>query len=95
MAAAAPPRSKATHPRTDCSGRYELLLRSTCPFCRQTVYFARAGVSEELSILHEGSVPCRSFHVALAADREALVFAVLRLAGRQELAAFCARAEPN
>lgn len=86
---------KTARPRTDCSGRYELLLRSACPFCRQTVYFARAGSSEELSILHEGTEPCSRFHVALQADREALVFAVLHLADRDELVAFCARAEPN
>ena len=81
-------------PRTDSQGRYELLLRSRCPFCDATVYLARhtSGCSEGLFALHEETRPIDAprctFDVALAQKPHDTVRDVMKLAPEGELESF-------
>lgn len=87
-----------TLPRRDSSGRYELLLRSRCPFCDATVYLARHAehLSENLFALHEevphGAAPCM-FDEVVAQKPHETVKDVMKLATKKDLESFVALTE--
>jgi hypothetical protein len=82
-------------PETDESGQLELLLKSVCPYCGESVFLAREAGKEGLVTLHASAGPqgCFPFDALCFSDPEALVNEILIRAGRDEVVRFIARTE--
>ena len=84
-------------PRTDDSGAYELLLKSTCPFCKRDVYLAREfGAEHGMVAMHETDGVgdrCLSFDAAMRKGLGDLGDTLIGRASRDEVAAFVERME--
>jgi len=81
-------------PRTDESGQLELLLRSTCPFCGESVFLAREK-DGGLATLHgsDGERGCVPFDALFFGDPKQLMEEILLRAGRDEIERFVVRTE--
>lgn len=77
-------------PETDESGRFELLLKSACPFCGESVFLAREAPGAGLVTLHASVGPkgCPPFDALCAGDPEEFIREILLFAGREEVERF-------
>lgn len=80
-------------PRTDESGQLELLLKSVCPYCGESVFLAREAPGAGLVTLHAsvGSEGCRPFDALCAGDPAEFIRDILIFAGREEVERFIER----
>lgn len=82
-------------PKTDESGHLELLLKSVCPYCGESVFIARQARGAGLVTLHAsvGAAGCRPFDALCQSDPAEFIRLILLSAGREEVERFLERTE--
>lgn len=82
-------------PGTDESGRLELLLKSVCPYCGESVFIAREAPRTGLVTLHANVGPegCQPFDALCRSSPEQFIRLILLSAGREEVERFLERTE--
>ncbi|HYX19429.1 MAG TPA: hypothetical protein VFA98_01105 [Thermoanaerobaculia bacterium] len=82
-------------PETDESGRLELLLKSACPYCGESVFIAREGPRSGLVTLHASVGPkgCQPFDALCRSNPAEFIRLILLSADRKEVERFLERTE--